>query len=413
MSNEVKQRRERLLADLPWNSMVILFAGKSVKRSADADYPFAVNRNFAYLTNIDEPEAVLMIVKLKHRTTTTLFIRDIDLTLQKWNGKYISVEKAKELSSADAVVYLSGFESSFVSQLTRAGVNRVYVDLERLNMSDRSLAGELFVKKLRETYPVLSIVNIYPEIAAMRTVKSDDELRKIEHCIDVTKLAFERMIKSAKSSTFEYELQAEFEYELKRNGASPAFDMIVAGGQRATVLHYVENNEQLSENELVLCDMGAGMHLYNSDITRTFPKSGKFTTRQKLLYNIVLEAMDAVYAKIRPGVTLKELNDVVIDTYEKRLKEIGLIQSRSEISQYYYHGVSHFLGMDVHDVGQIENMVLVAGNVITVEPGLYIETENIGIRIEDDVLVTENGYRNLSISILKSVEDIEALMETR
>lgn len=413
MSNEAKQRRERLLADLPWNSMVVLFAGKSVKRSADADYPFTVNHNFAYLTNIDEPEAVLMMVKLKHRTTTTLFVRDIDLTLQKWNGKYISVEKAKELSGVDAVIYLSGFESSFVSQLTRAGVNHVYADLERLNISDRPLTGELFVKKIRETYPALSIENIYPVIAAMRTVKSENELEKIERCIDITKLAFERMVKSAKSSIFEYELQAEFEYELKRNGASPAFDMIVAGGQRATVLHYVENDEQLSETELVLCDMGASKHLYNSDITRTFPKSGKFTPRQKLLYNIVLEAMDAVYAKIRPGVTLKELNDVVIDTYDKRLKEIGLIQTRSEISQYYYHGVSHFLGMDVHDVGQIENMVLVAGNVITVEPGLYIEAENIGIRIEDDVLVTENGYRNLSINILKSVEDIEALMETR
>ena len=412
MSNEIKLRRERLLADLPHNSMVVLFAGKSVKRSADADFPFVVNRNFAYLTNIDEPEAVLMMVKLKHRTTVTLFVRDIDLTLQKWNGKYLSIEKAKELSGVDSVVYLSGFESAFVSQLTRAGVNRVYADLERLNMSDRPLSGELFVKKLRETYPALPIENIYPVIAAMRTVKSENELEKMERCINVTKLAFERMVTSVKSCNFEYELQAEFEYELKRNGASPAFDMIVAGGQRATVLHYIENDEQLSENELVLCDMGAGMYLYNSDITRTFPKSGKFTSRQKLLYNIVLEAMDAVYAKIRPGVTLKELNDVVIDTYERRLKDIGLIQSRSEVSQYYYHGVSHFLGMDVHDVGQIENMVLVAGNVITVEPGLYIEAENIGIRIEDDVLVTENGYRNLSISILKSVEDIEALMET-
>jgi Xaa-Pro aminopeptidase len=412
MSNEVKLRRERLLADLPHNSMVVLFAGKGVKRSADADFPFVVNRNFAYLTNIDEPEAVLMMVKLKHRTTVTLFVRDIDLTLQKWNGKYLSIEKAKELSGVDSVVYLSGFESAFVSQLTRAGVNRVYADLERLNMSDRPLSGELFVKKLRETYPALPIENIYPVIAAMRTVKSENELEKMERCINVTKLAFERMVTSVKSCNFEYELQAEFEYELKRNGASPAFDMIVAGGQRATVLHYIENDEQLSENELVLCDMGAGMYLYNSDITRTFPKSGKFTSRQKLLYNIVLEAMDAVYAKIRPGVTLKELNDVVIDTYERRLKDIGLIQSRSEVSQYYYHGVSHFLGMDVHDVGQIENMVLVAGNVITVEPGLYIEAENIGIRIEDDVLVTENGYRNLSISILKSVEDIEALMET-
>lgn len=410
MKNECKSRREQLIEDLPLNSMVVLFAGKGVKRSADADYPFSVNHNFAYLTNIDEPEAILMMVKLKHRTSVTLYIRDIDLTLQKWNGKYISVEKAKEVSQADSVMYVSAFESSFMSQLTRSGVNQLFLDLERLNMTDRPLAGESFAKKIRETHPALAIENIYPQIAKMRTVKSDDEVKKIEDCILITKNAFERMLKQSKSITMEYELQAEFEYDLKRKGASSAFDMIVAGGARATVLHYVENDELLAEDELVLCDMGASKHFYNSDITRTFPKSGKFTDRQKLLYNIVLEAMDAVFARIKPGVMLKELNDAVVSVYEKRLKEIGLIQDRSEISNYYYHGVSHFLGMDVHDVGQIENMELAAGNVITVEPGLYIEAESIGIRIEDDVLVTKDGYQNLSECIIKSANEIEAWM---
>jgi Xaa-Pro aminopeptidase len=410
MNNELQRRREQLLSDLPLNGMVVLFAGKGVKRSADADFPFTVNHNFAYLTNINEPDAILMMVKLAHRTSVTLFIRDIDLTLQKWNGKYISIEKAKEVSQIDSVMYVSAFESSFMSQLTRAGVNRLFLDLERLNMTDRPLAGELFAKKIKETHPALMIENIYPAIAKMRTVKSDAEVKKIEDSISITKNAFERMLKHAKTLTSEYELQAEFEYELKRKGASPAFDMIVAGGVRATVLHYVENDESLAEDQLVLCDMGASKNFYNSDITRTFPKSGKFSDRQKLLYNIVLEAMDAVFERIKPGVMLKELNDAVLSVYEKRLKDIGLINDRKEISNYYYHGVSHFLGMDVHDVGQTENMVLVAGNVITVEPGLYIEAESIGIRIEDDVLVTEEGYLNLSECIVKTTDEIEGLM---
>ena len=410
MNNEYRQRSEQLLVELPLNSMTVLFAGKGVKRSADGEYPFAVNRNFAYLTNIDEPEAVLMMVKLQHRTSVTLFIRDIDLTLQKWNGKYISIHEAKSLSQIDSVLYLSAFESSLVSQLTRAGVNKLYLDLERLNLSDRPLMGELFAKKIRDTHTALIIEDIYPKIAAMRTVKSQSEIKKIEDCISITKKAYERMVKCAKHLTHEYALQAEFEYELKRNYAAPAFEMIVAGGARATVLHYVKNDGELADNELVLCDMGASKDLYNSDITRTFPKSGKFSDRQKVLYNIVLEAMEAVFARIKPGVMLKELNDVVVNVYEKRLKEIGLISDRSEISNYYYHGVSHFLGMDVHDVGQIENMVLAAGNVITVEPGLYIEAESIGIRIEDDVLVTVDGYRNLSEWLVKSAEEVEALM---
>ncbi|PKM64272.1 MAG: Xaa-Pro dipeptidase [Firmicutes bacterium HGW-Firmicutes-20] len=410
MNNELQRRREQLLSDLPLNGMVVLIAGKGVKRSADADFPFTVNHNFAYLTNINEPDAILMMIKLAHRTSVTLFIRDIDLTLQKWNGKYISIEKAKEVSQIDSVMYVSAFESSFMSQLTRAGVNRLFLDLERLNMTDRPLAGELFAKKIKETHPALMIENIYPAIAKMRTVKSDAEVKKIEDSISITKNAFERMLKHAKTLTSEFELQAEFEYELKRKGASPAFDMIVAGGVRATVLHYVENDESLAEDQLVLCDMGASKNFYNSDITRTFPKSGKFSDRQKLLYNIVLEAMDAVFERIKPGVMLKELNDAVLSVYEKRLKDIGLINDRKEISNYYYHGVSHFLGMDVHDVGQTENMVLVAGNVITVEPGLYIEAESIGIRIEDDVLVTEEGYLNLSECIVKTTDEIEGLM---
>ena len=232
MNNEFKLRREQLLADLPLNSMVVLFAGKGVKRSADSDYPFTVNYNFAYLTNIDEPEAVVMMVKLNHRTSITLFVRDIDLNLQKWNGKYVSIEEAKAFSMIDSVVYFSTFETAFVSQLTRTGVNHLFLDLERLNLTDRPLAGELFAKKVRETHPALIIDNIYPMIAAMRTVKSDNEIKKIENCVSVTKLAFERMLKSTKNQKFEYELQADFEYELKRNGAAPAFDMIVAGGAR-------------------------------------------------------------------------------------------------------------------------------------------------------------------------------------
>jgi len=244
----------------------------------------------------------------------------------------------------------------------------------------------------------------------MRTVKDEAEIECIRRAIDITREGVIAMMQHARPGMREYELEAHFDFALRSRGVREhAFPPIVAGGERACVLHYVDNDQVIEDGQLVLCDLGAQYGCYSADITRTFPISGRFTARQREIYNIVLAAMEATIEAIRPGVTTGELNDVTRSVLAQELKRIGLIQDDSEVARYYYHGVSHRLGLDTHDVGS-PKWPLEAGDVITVEPGLYIAEEGIGIRIEDDVLVTEDGAVNLSLSIPKDPDEIERIM---
>lgn len=213
-----------------------------------------------------------------------------------------------------------------------------------------------------------------------------------------------------KPGMHEYQIESYFDQAIKFHGGTGiAFTTIAATGENATCLHYSSNNTQIKDGDLVLFDLGALYENYNADISRTFPANGKFTPRQKQLYNIVLEGQEVVFSHAKPGITTLELNQKLIAFYQKKLKEIGLIKEDSEVQKYYYHGVSHHLGLDVHDL--CEYTPLKPGCVITNEPGLYIKEEGIGIRIEDDVLITEDGCVNLSKGIIKTVEEIEEFME--
>jgi Xaa-Pro aminopeptidase len=209
----------------------------------------------------------------------------------------------------------------------------------------------------------------------------------------------------------EYELEAYFDFELKKSGVRDfAFKSIVASGKNGTVLHYSDNTDVMDDNSLVLCDLGAQWNYYNADITRTFPVNGKFTERQKQIYNIVLSGHDLIIDTIKAGIEFASLNETLKRYYAEELKKIGLIQTDDEVSKYYYHGVSHLLGLETHDVGRHNEGKLLEGMVLTVEPGLYIAEENIGIRIEDDVLVLKNGCEVLSKDIIRTVDEIEAYM---
>ncbi len=409
--NEIHIKRRQTITNTMGNETIaFVFAGDLIKRSADSHYLFDVSKNFYYLTGIDEPQAVLVMIKRNDEVKEMLFVRDIDPVMEKWNGKYITKKQATDISGIEMVSYLSSFQSTIDRLLSRNILTKAYVDNERLTTHDITSESERFAKTLSKKW-LMSVENLYPMIAAERTIKDEHEIEKIKNAIALTNKAFLHMLANTTSQIPEYRLQAEFEYILKRHDAKPAFDMIVAASERACVLHYVTNREMIEPNTLILTDMGAQLDHYNSDITRTFPSDGVFSKRQRELMDVVLEAMECVFAQCKPGVTLAELNKIVIDLYQQRLKQLQIIDQDHEVSQYYYHGVSHFLGLDVHDVGQLENMKLRSGHVITVEPGLYIEKEKIGIRIEDNVLITQDGYVNLSKEIIKTPDEIEAFMK--
>ncbi|WP_433773340.1 aminopeptidase P family protein [Bacillus wiedmannii] len=405
------QNRERLTKTLPDESITILFAGQAPHMSADGHYKFVPNRNFYYVTGIDEPNVIFMLKKFGNSVEEILFIEKSDPVMEKWVGKTVSSEEAEKISGIKKVVYLDSFEKTMSNILFTENAKHIYLDLERREWNGTETKVLTFAKHIREQYPHVLIGNVYPNICELRVFKTEEEIEIIKEAIAVTKDGIYNVLKHAKADMMEYELEAHFDFTLKSSGIKHhAFHTILASGKNATVLHYEDNDAQIQKGDLVLLDLGAQKDYYNADISYTFPVSGTFSSRQKQIYNIVLKALKETTELIKPGVKFAALNEHTKKVLTEECKAIGLIQEDEELSKYYYHGVSHFLGLDTHDVGTYKDRVLEEGMVITIEPGLYIEEEAIGIRIEDDILVTKDGYENLSKDIIREVEEIEAFM---
>lgn len=402
--------RQRLMEDTQDNSAVILFAGEAPHMSADESYDFVPNRNFLYLTGIDREHIILMMTKLNGNVEETLFIEKSDPIMAKWVGERISKDEAGETSGIQKIQYLDKFNSAF-NMLASENFNNLYLDLERRSWDSQQTISQIFAGKVIEKYPSIRVKNIYNAITGMRVIKSSGELECIKKAIDITNEGIKSMMHNARPGMMEYELEAYFDFELKRRGVKKhAFNTIAASGVNGTVLHYEDNNSRIGDNDLILCDLGAQYNYYCGDITRTFPAAGKFTERQKAVYNVVLRALTETTKAIKPGIPFSRLNEICKNVLTEGCRELGLIKEDSEISRYYYHSVSHFLGLDTHDVGA-RNVDLEPGMVLTVEPGLYIEEEKIGIRIEDNVAVTEAGHEVLSKNIIRTVEEIEEFMK--
>ena len=394
--------RARVANLLPDNSALILFAGKDVRESEDQSYEFCVNRNFYYLTGVNEQNDILVMLKKDNKIDTMIFINEYDELFAKWNGRKMFPEEITNISGIDNIRYLKAF-NEFLNEIKDS--YSLFLDVKP-NLFDEPLGQE---QKLVKEFD-LTVTDCHDLIAKCRMVKQPEEIDEIKKAIHVTWQGIKALMDNIKPGLYEYQVESYFDQQIKFNGASGiAFKTIAASGVNGCVLHYHSNNTMINDNELVLFDLGAEYNLYKSDITRTIPSNGKFTERQKLIYNIVLNGQKLVFSHIKPGITTKELNQILIDYYKVELKKIGLIEKDEDVFKYYFHGVSHHLGLDTHDVALREEP-LTAGCVITVEPGLYILEEGIGIRIEDDALVTEDGVINLSSEIIKEISDIENYM---
>lgn len=405
------QNRKNVLEAIEANSMVLLFSGKAPKKSADEAYDFTPNRHFYYLTGIAEEEIALLMVNFQGKEEVTLFIKAPDPFMAKWIGETIAKEEAQNVSGIDHVCYMEDFHKTLDTYFNNEHLNSLYMDLERSSFDEELSKEQQFANLCKERYPQLQVKNIYPLISRLRTVKSPEEIEKLKEAIAITKEGVESLMAHAQSGIYEYQLEAYFDFVLKTRGVKDyAFKTIAASGKNGTVLHYSSNDSLIEKDSLILFDLGAQYQYYNADITRTFPVSGRFTERQKVFYEIVLKAHDAVIAAIKPGVTLKEINDLTRKIYLEELGKLGMVKNDEEVSKYYYHSVSHFLGLDTHDVGE-RSTPFEMGMVLTVEPGLYIAEEGIGIRIEDDVMVTETGCEVLSKDIIRTVDEIEAFIQ--
>lgn len=408
-----KARRHKLLEKVKDNSVIVLFAGNAPKKTADEAYPFTPNRNFYYLTGVKEPDHILLMSKINGKEKNILFIKDIDLELEKWIGKSLRENEALDIAGVDEVMFKSTFEDYFHRLISMKEEFNLYLDLERDAFNSMNSISQIFAKEIISKYPQISVRNIYASIVALRLIKSNEEIENIKEAIKITISGVETLMKNAQDGMKEYELEAYFDFNCKSKGVKDlAFNTIAATGKNATVLHYVDNNAEMKDGDLILFDLGAEYNCYNADITRTFPISGKFTERQKEVYNSVLKVNEEIINLIKPGMKYKDINEKATDLIAEECIKLGLIKDKSEVRKYYYHSIGHSLGMDTHDIETPHrDIIFEPGVVFTVEPGIYIQEEGIGIRIEDDILVTNEGVINLSSDIIKSVDDIENFMD--
>ena len=393
-------------------SMLIVFSGTAPVKRGDEFYPYAPQRNFFYMTGIDRPNLVYMQTKdAKGEVKTRLYVERYDEMVAKWDGAVISKEEAKEISGIEDFGFVDELSGHVATAFLRTKIHTVYMDFENRSLTVPNTPELDFAGLLREKFPAITQVDAHPLFAGFRLLKEAYEVESLKKAAKISGEGFEAILQNTRPGMMEYELEAHLDYTYKKNGCRDrAFRTIMASGKNACILHYNDNNQVIEDGELVLVDYGAQWNWYSADVTRTFPVNGKFSPRQKELYNIVLGALDLVIDMVKPGVVFGKLNEAVLEYYGKELVRIGLIKETSEIGKYYFHGVSHMLGLETHDVGGDKDLVLAPGMVFTVEPGLYIAEEGVGIRIEDDVLVTETGCEVLTSGIVKSIEDIERLM---
>ncbi len=432
---EFARRRKRLMDIAGHGGIVIQPNAPERIRNRDVYYPYRPDSDFYYLTGFPEPESVLVLVPDRPQGECILFCRERDDEAETWHGRRAGLEGACELYGADDAFPITDLDDILPGLIENK--ERIYFTMGRYAEFDQRLMSWLnrvTSKGRAGIHAPDQFVSLGHVVHEMRLFKSSQELKAMRKAASIAAAAHRRAMAACKPGLREYQIEAEILHSFLQQGArSPAYPSIVGGGANSCILHYTENSEVLKDGDLLLIDAGAEYDSYASDITRTFPVSGEYTQEQREVYEIVLEAQLAAIAEVRPGNTWNEPHEAAIEVITRGLIDLGILKGRlrklideEAYKPYYMHKTGHWLGMDVHDVGDYkvhdEWRVFEPGMVTTVEPGLYLAATlkdlgkqwwNIGIRIEDDVLVTETGHEILTIEAPKSVEAVEAAMRER
>ena len=407
-------RREAMLDKMEAGSLLVLYSGETVPCSMDEGYAFEANHHFFYLTGLRRENMALVLSRSAEKPKTVLFIEEAIPSMERWTGKRVTKDEAKAISGIEDVRYIDSVESFITRCVDRELVEAAYYDCYRNAMNDVDSYNMAKAKRFAAAYPTIALKNAHPILSGMRMRKDEAEVEIIKEAIALTDKGLKRILSTLRPGQMEYQAQAEFEYAIRHGGAEgTAFPTIAGSGINGCMLHYGTNHCVMEDGKLLLLDLGAKVRGYCADITRTYPVSGTYTERQKAIYDIVLKANQEVTKAARPGVTCAQLNDLCKKVLAEGLMAIGKIASEAEIDTYYMHGVSHHLGIDTHDATDPRQLALAPGMIITNEPGLYIDEEEIGIRIEDDLLITEDGCEVLSAGVMRTTEEIEAFMAER
>ena len=429
---EYAARRKDLMSMMADNSIAVLAAAPEQVRSKDTLYPYKQSTNFSYLSGFSEPCAVMLLIPNREQGECVLFCRDKDPLRETWDGLRLGPVEAKQTLALDDAFPIDDIDDILPGLLENK--SHIYYSAGKDKAFDKQLIqwiDEVTLDKESDAQPCCEQVDLDHLLAELRLIKSAAEIKLMRKAADISAEAHCRAMRFCQPGQYEYQLQAEIEHQFMMSGATgPAYTSIVGGGKNACILHYIENQSALKSGDLVLIDAGCEYQNYAADITRTFPINGKFSTAQAAIYDIVLAAQTAAINCISPGVTYDQANKATIEVITQGLVELGILKGDVEqlitegaYREFYMHSVSHWLGMDVHDVGdyKINNQwrVYEAGMLLTIEPGIYIAADNqnvdkkwrgIAVRIEDDILVTKAGREVLTDGVPKQRDQIESLM---
>jgi Xaa-Pro aminopeptidase len=423
-----KMRREALRSLMPDSSVAVFFANPIHNYSNDVDFEFHQDPNFYYLTGLNETNAVLVIFKEMNAfgeiiTNELIFVEPKNEANEVWTGKVLGVDGAKEnlgfeypFSNKEFTTFKFDYKK-FKKVLAMPFRDDIHDD--KMNKGDLSSMMSVFKTDMESIGKNFNKLKLTQLMAELRQIKTDEEIALMRKAIDITCLGLDQLMQSLKPDMTEYQSEAVVEFVFKVNGAeSVGYPSILGGGENSCILHYNTNRKELKGKDLIVCDVGAEYHGYTADVTRTLPVDGKFSFEEKTIYDLVLKAQNNAIVQCKPGNKFFDPHDKAVETIAIGLLDLGIIKKADEVYKYFFHGTSHYLGLDVHDAGL--NGSLQPGNVITVEPGIYIPEGsdcdpkwwNIGVRIEDDILITKTGYENLSDCIPRETSEIERIMAT-
>jgi Xaa-Pro aminopeptidase len=417
------QNRQRLVKELKANSLAVFNSNDTMPTNADGSMPFRQNTDLFYLTGIDQEETILVVCPNfpEERYREVLFLREPSELLEKWEGHKLTKKEAQEISGVKTVAWTGDFPKLFHHMMAMGNVETAYLNTNEHYRSDIVVETRdaRFIDWCKERYPLHQYARVAPVMGKLRRVKQKREIELMQHACDITEMGFRRVLSFMEPGVWEYEIEAEFIHEFIRNRSRGfAYTPIIASGKNNVILHYIENNQLCQAGDLVLLDVAAEYANYASDLTRTVPVSGRYSKRQKDVYNAVLRVHREAFKMLRPSVVYFEYQKEIEKLMESELLKLKLIDKTDIKNQdasnpawrkYFYHGTSHMLGLDVHDVGNMHDKVQL-GSVWTIEPGIYIAEEGFGIRIENNVVIQKDKNFDLMKSIPIEAEEIEELM---
>ena len=406
-----KGNRDTFMEKLEPGSLALFFSGSPVRKTADEDYGYFANRNFVYLTGMEQKDTVLMMEKDASGYRETLFILPPNLIEERWTGTRMKPEEIEAVSMISSFAYKETFEEELKKVLTSGRIQKVYLDIDRMEGQVVVSAADSMEAFLKQEYPSMPIENSLPIMKMLRLIKKPCEIRAMEKAQEITKAGILAMMTHSRPGMYEYQYKAEYDYALAQHGVLEAgFPSIISAGKNNFCIHYYGYRGQAMDGDIVLNDVGVRWDNELTDVSRGWPCNGKYSSRQKLLFECQYNTSEHMFSMLKPGIPMKEVDAEIRRYCFEQLKEAGVCKSFDDIGTYMWHGGAHHVGFDTHDVVSARDAIIQPGMVFCVDIGIYHEEWGIGFRLEDNCLITEDGCRNLSKDIPRTVEDIEAVM---